>query len=156
MKKLISKIINFLNQPTDKIKPGIGSAFVVILMFLFKIINPRYSIIFMVIAIISMLIYLIMAILKHEDITIILIYLIGVSLGVSAFLIFYQIIDGVDNCGIEVFAIINFMLFFIVGYIRVKKLGNKDKIKQMKISLILAMPILFAALILFIDYTLKG
>lgn len=153
MKKLIDKIVGVWNQPTDKVKPSIFFAIVVIVLMLSKNADSKLVILFGVTSAVVMLIYTIMSILKHEDITKTLIYLTSVIMSIFIIIMYYFKLKGVNFYDFAVLgAPVLLMFFFITGYLNVKKLGNKENIKQMKIILILAMPILISILVFFIYF----
>lgn len=150
MKKLLSKIIKFINQPSDKANPNIFIALTLIMIVASKFVNPKFIIVFGVFTVIAMLIYTIMSIIKHEDITKILICITLVLMSICVAIAYYLKYNGVDLDIIDIILPIVFMIFFIEGYLHVKKSGNSEKIKQMKIPLILAMPLLIIVLVFFI------
>lgn len=130
--------------------PSIFAGIVVIVLMLSKIADFKLVIIFGVISVLVMLTYSIMAILKHEDITKILIYLIFGFLGIAIIMLYYFRSKVIDFNAFGLIAPILLMFFFITGYLNVKKSGNKENIKQMKIILILAMPLLILFITFFI------
>lgn len=154
MKKLIDKIVGVWNQPTDKVKPSIFAGIVVVVLMLSKNTDSKLVIIFGVISVFVMLIYTSMSILKHEDITKTLIYLIFGIMGIAVVIMYYFKSKGIDFYAFAMIFPILLILMFITGYFNVKKTGNKEKIKLMKISLILGIPpsIIFLVLLIYIIF----
>ena len=84
MKKLIDKIVDVWNQQTDKVKTSTFiETIIIIISVLSKKADSKLVIIFGVIGVLVMLISIIMSILKHEDITKTLIYLIFGIMGIA-------------------------------------------------------------------------
>jgi hypothetical protein len=96
-----------------------------------------------------MILYIIISILKHEDITKTLIYLIFGIMGISIIIMYYFKGKAVDFYAFGLIFPILLMFFFIIAYFNVEKSGNKEKFKLMKISLIIGMPISIFYIILF-------
>jgi len=84
LKKLIDKIVDVWNQQTDKVKTSTFiETIIIIISVLSKKADSKLVIIFGVIGVLVMLISIIMSILKHEDITKTLIYLIFGIMGIA-------------------------------------------------------------------------
>lgn len=150
LKKLIDKIVGVCNKLIDKVRPSIFIGIVIMFLLLSKNVDSKMVIIFGVISILVMLTYTIMSILKHEDITKTLIYLIAGIMGIAIIIMYYFKSIGVVFYAFGLIFPILLMIFFITAYLNVKRTGSKEKIKLMKISLILCMPILILYLVLFI------
>lgn len=151
MKKFIERIIEILNQPSDKVDPYVSVAIIVITMIISKNVDSKNVIIFGIMAGLVMLIYTVMSILKHEDITKTLIYLIIVLMAVVLIIMYYSKKKGVDFSIIGIIFPMLLILLMIVIYKRIKRLGNRNKIKQAKIILIFE-TILMALVSIFFIY----
>lgn len=153
LKKITGKIKEILNLTSDKINPSIFIAIFVVVLLLSKNASFNQVIIFGVITGVAMLIYTIKSILKHENITKTLIYLIFGVMAIFIIIAYYYKSKGIDfNIFVVVFPIL-MMTFFIVGYIDVKKSGDKYKIKQAKKLVIFAIPF-FTLITIFCIYIL--
>ena len=137
MKKLIENIVKFWNKSINKTQTSAFVGIIIIISVLSKNANSNVGIIFMVICVVVMLISIIISILKHEDIMKTLIYFIIGFMAILIIIAYYFIGKGVDfDIFLLIFPIL-LMTLGITGYFHVKKSGDKERIKQIKISLMI-------------------
>lgn len=153
MKKIIHKIIDILNKPTDKVNPIVFLTISIIVLLWCKNADAKYVIIFGVIGAVIMIIYTVISIVKHEDTTKTIIYLLGVVIWICAIFMYYFKLKTINYNIIGIIAPIVLMILMVTLYIRIKKIGNREKIKQAKIILIYEM-ILMTIVLIFFTYVL--
>lgn len=142
-----------MNKPSDEINPAVFSAIFVIGIIVVRSCDPKYVIIFGVIAGLIMFIYTIKSIIKHEAQTKIIIYFVSVLMTIAIIIMYYFKLTGVN---LNIFGIVLpllLMLLMFAMYVRIKRMGNKKNIKQAKVILIFEI-ILMTLVILFFSYML--
>lgn len=149
MKKLINQIIDILNKPSDKVNPIVCIAIFIVVSLWSKYTDAKYIIIFGIIGGLIMLIYTVKSIIRHDDITKTQIYVISIFIWICVIIMYCFKSREINFNVIGIIAPILLMLLMATLYARIKKLGNKEKIKQAKIILIFEMTIMIIVLIFF-------